>query len=558
MAFSPTEPILAYTSSGNSAPAHRLVFWNLATRRVVLEQPLSNGCVGLHFSADGRTLATSCEAADNEITLWRVADGARMAAHPAPTRTSSQWTAFAVTPDLSVAAHCLPNRQVRVIDLATGAEKWTAKVTDDEEFVVAAFSPDGRMLATGGGFLDPTIRLWSVADGRQIGHLDGHRGFVVQILFSPDGKTLYSSSADQTVRVWDIESRQSRRTGNAVELSWIAMQPDGKMFVSGSKESGIRLWDTISRSGTTGPFEVPDVDTWRFAGEGSEAIVAARVDGAVVQRRGRRLDDVELLLQFRRTDYMRLAETAPLAAVGSADGVLRVWDWEKRTLVREFPAIAGKFEGLEFLGDGGKLLVLTSADDVNVPRVWDIATGREERSWSPRPYQWRARTAFARDGRQGVVFDREGNHLHLDLASGMERLLRLRIRDNIRGDFSPDGRLLAASSTEGYARVWDARTYEERATLSGFILAVNEVKFSPDGRRLVTSGRGGEALMLWDTASWELLLSLNVPGKSVGRMAFSRDGSLLGAGVAPGWDLLFWRAPTWAEIAAAEAAQRAQ
>ena len=558
VAFSPREPLVAFTTSGNSTPQNRLVFWNLATRQVVRELPLSNGCVGLQFSADGRTLATSCEAADNQICLWRVADGTRLAAWPAPTRASSQWTAFGATANLTLAAHGLPNRRLRVIDLKTGAERWTAKVTEDEEFVVVTFSPDGKTLATGAGFLDPVIRLWNVADGKQIARLEGHRGFIAQLIFSPDGKTLYSSSADQTVRVWDVESRQCRRTGNSVELSWLAVLPDGKMFVSGSKESGIRLWDSVSTAGTPAPRLLADVDMWRFARPGSQAIVAVRMDGSVVQWRGRDFTEMELLLQVGEGNNVRFSEKAPWLAVGSPAGVLRIWDWEKRTLVREFPPIQGKFEALQFLGDSDKLLVMTSGSDgACVPREWDIASGRELRTWSPRPYQWRARVAFSPDGRQGVLFDREGNHMHLDLADGRERLLKLDLRDNIRGDFSPDGRLLAASSTLGYARIWDAKTFEERATLSGFILAVNEVKFSPDGRRLITSGRGGEALMLWDTESFELLFSLDVPGKSVGRMMFSPDGGVLGGAAAPA-DLPLWRAPSWSEIEAAEKAEPAR
>jgi hypothetical protein len=277
------------------------------------------------------------------------------------------------------------------------------------------------------------------------------------------------------------------------------------------------------------------------------------MDGSVVQWRGSDFGEMDLLLEVGARNNVRFAEQGPWLAVGTPEGVLRIWNWEKRTLVREFPPLPVKFEAMHFLGQGDRIMLMTASNDAQcVPREWDIASGRELRVWSPRPYQWRARMTFSLDGREGMLFDREGNHMHLDLAHGTEKLVKLNLRDNIRGDYSPDGKWLAASSTLGYARVWNAKTFAERATMSGFILAVNEVKFSPDGRRLIASGRGGEALMLWDTESYELLFSLAMPGKSAGRMTFSPDGNVLGAAAAPSSDLHLWRAPTWAEIEAAE------
>jgi WD40 repeat protein len=71
-----------------------------------------------------------------------------------------------------------------------------------------AFSPDGRILATGD--TDHTVRLWDVATGQPIGSpITASLPNVSSMTFSPDGKTLAIASYDLAqptylVQLWNV------------------------------------------------------------------------------------------------------------------------------------------------------------------------------------------------------------------------------------------------------------------------------------------------------------------------------------------------------------------
>src|SRR5437867_3085777 len=65
-----------------------------------------------------------------------------------------------------------------------------------------AFSPDGKTLASAGA--DKTVKLWNVADGKELKTINAHAGTVFGLAFSRDGKQLATAGGDKLVKIWNV------------------------------------------------------------------------------------------------------------------------------------------------------------------------------------------------------------------------------------------------------------------------------------------------------------------------------------------------------------------
>ena len=86
-------------------------------------------------------------------------------------------------------------------DVATGKSRGRFRGHENWVYSVA-FSPNGRMLATGGW--DGAVKLWDLKSGQEIATGNGHKGIVLAVAFSPDSRMVASTGYDQRVRLWDM------------------------------------------------------------------------------------------------------------------------------------------------------------------------------------------------------------------------------------------------------------------------------------------------------------------------------------------------------------------
>jgi WD40 repeat protein len=208
------------------------------------------------FSSDGRTLVS--RPFDGEIKLWDVASGQALRAIKIADRH-----AITLSPDCQVLA-CeakSSSESVNLWDLHTG--QWLRALEANSYWVVltAAFSPDGRILATG---LEPwpetyeysecreTAALWDVASGRELRLLEGDLpgrlgpGAVFSVAFSPDGLTLASGARGRTIKLWDIWAggrEQHTLAGHWGPVTSVAFLPDSLTLASQSEDRTVKIWD---------------------------------------------------------------------------------------------------------------------------------------------------------------------------------------------------------------------------------------------------------------------------------------------------------------------------
>jgi WD40 repeat protein len=440
--------------------------------------------------------------------------------------TFSSIFSLAFSPDGQLFAAGSVNGEVRVWQLADyrqllslgGHQGWVWSV---------AFSPDGAHLASGGE--DRSVRIWQVGTGRCLTMLHGHTDWVRSVAFSPDGSCLASGSDDGTVRLWQVSTGVCLTTlhGPPGRVWSVAFSPNGAMLASGNEDGKVRVWE-VSTGACLVTLEGHTDRVWSVAFSPDGATLASSSNDGTVRLWQVSTGECLTTLQGHTDRVISVAfspDGARLAS-GSDDRMVRVWEVHTGHCFATLQGHTGRVWSVVFSPDGATLA--SGSDDWTV-RLWAVGT-RQCLMTLQGHDTWITSVAFSPDGARFAAGSHDRVVKVWEVRTG-QRLTMLRGHTNWVGSvaFSPDGTLLASGSHDKTVRVWETRTGECLKTLQGHTDFVRSVAFSPDGT-LLASGSYDTTVRLWEVSTGTCLKTLQGHADWMGLLAFSPDGRLLASG----------------------------
>ena len=113
-----------------------------------------------------------------------------------------------------------------------------------KELSQVRFSPDGKLLATGG--VDRTVHLWTVGTWEAVATLREQDGSVCGLAWSPDSRLIaVAGRFDENVAIWDVASRTVlRKLRHNGPVRSVVFSPNGKLVATADDRHAVRLWDT--------------------------------------------------------------------------------------------------------------------------------------------------------------------------------------------------------------------------------------------------------------------------------------------------------------------------
>ncbi|ETO31669.1 WD-40 repeat protein [Reticulomyxa filosa] len=241
------------------------------------------------------------------------------------------------------------------------------------EFDEIVFSPDGSKIVSSSK--DKIVRIWDIASRKQIQSCEGHTNYVYGVAFSPDGYTIVSCSWDETIRLWDVESgMELMKLGGCLGFVLdVSFSPDGASIVSASSNNMIQLWDAHSGK------EIHKfishsyiVSSAQFSSDGT-MIVSSSHDKTIDiwnVKSGERLKQL-----IGHSDYINYAEFSPdckFVASCSRDKTIRIWHVQSEKQVKLFREHADVVNDVRYFPHGQT--IVSSSNDGTI-RLWDVNSG---------------------------------------------------------------------------------------------------------------------------------------------------------------------------------------
>jgi len=409
-----------------------------------------------------------------------------------------------------------------------------------------AYSPDGRLLASGGA--DLNVIVWDIENLQALGQISTrHTDWIRRIEFNSDGAEMLTASADGTLKRFDVATGRQINTALSRHTSpvWSASYLDDDHLLSADRDGQLIAWSLSA-------IQYPMINIEQFDTQIVDVAVLENIDKIMVATNqndesaslltmnpatGEILNELTFPSFVTSMDY---SQAKDLIAVAGIDQVIRLVDMSNPTDFEFLGQHQSIILDVTFSFDGQTLI---SVDDRGTLIRWDMMSQTIKDEVQIADSSGLSIVQYLNE-EQFITADRAGTLIIWDT----ETLKQIRVVDDGHNGvvtdilLANDGKVLYSVGRDGLVMVWNTDTWNIDAIFpqihTDWILDITLV----DARTLATTGRDG-TLILWDidrqqpigqpfiSASSDWGLAIIVDDQTLSAYSFYRDGKIIT------WDL---------------------
>lgn len=236
VAFSPVNNSIVVSAGGHNT----IKLWNLMDNTVKTLKDHEGEVTSMTFSPDGKILVSGSK--DGTIKIWDVSEWQNIEIRePVTVHMPSEVHQVVFHPHRQLLA-ISSGGQTKLLDVVSRTE--VASLGHYRWVYGLDFSRDGRYLATDEGS-KTTVNVWDIEEEHIATVLEGHTSDITAVKFSPDGRTLATSSANGEINLWSVSNWELLNTFHDYGSAAIDFSADGKTLANGELGE-VTLWSVHS------------------------------------------------------------------------------------------------------------------------------------------------------------------------------------------------------------------------------------------------------------------------------------------------------------------------